>query len=413
MSPTTSKAERRRQTLRPQSPGLRSQLYDIIFEAESPAGRWFDISLLIAILASITIVSLETVPGYTQRPRLIAFFEVMEWVLTILFTIEYFLRLYCVRHPLRYAFSFWGMIDLLSILPSYITYMVGTSSRSFVILRSVRLLRVFRVLKLWRMMNEADELASAIWKVRDKIIVFVAVVLVAVTISGTLMYHIETFSRDSVDRHPDELAVVLDMEPVVIEKIIDLRDYVVLDPGSTELQLRQLLTLEEYLQARTKYGDTAFTADIGPDAITKLLNTVDLDEMIDNIQDKIDTARTLRETEIWEERLKTVYTIRDIKNRPASQFTSIPQSMYWAIVTMTTVGYGDVVPKTAAGKVISAILILLGYSLIIVPSTFVSAEFIQQHQKSPSQTSLCQNCEAPGQRAEATFCYRCGERLDS
>jgi len=189
MSPKTDPNQRRRQSLRPEGNHFRGTLYDIIFEADTPAGRAFDIGLLVAILASIAIVSLETVPGYTQYPQLITFFNIAEWVLTFLFTIEYGLRLYCVRNPLRYAFSFWGLIDLLSILPSYITYFIGSSSRSFVILRSIRLLRVFRVLKLWRMMNEADELASAIWKVRDKIIVFVAVVLVAVTISGTLMYH--------------------------------------------------------------------------------------------------------------------------------------------------------------------------------------------------------------------------------
>ena len=270
-------------------------LYDIIFEADVPAGRWFDIALLFAILASITIVSLETVPDYQDRPGLMAFFGIAEWILTILFTIEYVLRLICVRKPLKYAFSFWGMIDLLSILPSYVTIFVGSSSRSFVILRSVRLLRVFRVLKLWRMMNEADELSAAIWKARNKIIVFVAVVLVAVTISGTLMYHIEALTADGVDR--------------------------------------------------------------------------------------------------------------------SSQFTSIPQAMYWAIVTMTTVGYGDVVPQTAAGKIISAVLILLGYSLIIVPSTFVSAEILH-NQQAETEDHPCHVCDAGHQREDATFCYRCGARLD-
>ena len=295
MSTANSNAKRRRrQTLRPEDPGWRSTLYDIIFEADTQAGRWFDIGLLVAILASITIVSLETVPGYQSRPMLMRAFESAEWLLTILFTIEYVLRLYCVRHPFRYAFSFWGLIDLLSILPSYLTLAIGKSSRSFVILRSIRLLRVFRVLKLWRMMNEADELATAVWAARNKIIVFLAVVLVAVTISGTLMFHIETLTDDGIDN--------------------------------------------------------------------------------------------------------------------SSDFTSIPQAMYWAIVTMTTVGYGDVVPHTSAGKVISAILILLGYSLIIVPSTFVSAEII--HQKQEEEEHHCYNCDAPGQRGDATYCYRCGFRLD-
>jgi voltage-gated potassium channel len=296
MSSSTPQKRRRRETLRPEAPGWRRTLYDVIFEADTPAGRWFDIGLLVAILASITIVSLETVPDYQDRPGLMASFEASEWVLTILFTIEYVLRWICVRKPLRYAFSFWGLIDLLSILPTYVTYFIGSSSRSFVILRSIRLLRVFRVLKLWRMMNEAEELSSAIWKARNKIIVFVAVVLVAVTISGTLMYHIEALTADGVDR--------------------------------------------------------------------------------------------------------------------TSQFTSIPQSMYWAIVTMTTVGYGDIVPQTTIGKVISAILILLGYSLIIVPSTFVSTELIQRKHELGEEIT-CHTCDAGGQRPDATYCYRCGERLDA
>jgi voltage-gated potassium channel len=294
MTSSPTRAQRRRLTQRPQNEGWRRHFYDIIFEADTPAGRWFDISLLVAILASITIVSLETVPEYERRPNLMTFFESCEWVLTFIFTIEYALRLVCVRRPLRYAISFWGVIDLLSILPTYVTYFVGSSSRSFVILRSVRLLRVFRVLKLWRMMNEADELATAIWKARNKITVFVAVVLVAVTISGTLMYHIEGMSED--------------------------------DGGQT------------------------------------------------------------------------------------SQFTSIPESMYWAIVTMTTVGYGDIVPHTTVGRVMSAILILLGYSLIIVPSTFVSAELVQR--TLPAEELPCHHCEAPNQPEGAVFCYRCGKRLD-
>ena len=274
----------------PDSPPWRVAMYDIIFEADTAAGRAFDIALLVAILASITVVSLETVPDYKDNVGLNHFFDASEWFLTVLFTIEYVLRLICSRRPVRYAFSFWGIIDLLSILPSYVTFLVGSSQRSFVILRSVRLLRVFRVLKLWRMMNEADELAAAIWRVRDKIIVFLSVVLVAVT----------------------------------IRRNFDVPHRETIRPGMAET-------------------------------------------------DGLD---------------------------PNSQFTSIPQSMYWAIVTMTTVGYGDVVPQTAVGKVISAMLILLGYSLIIVPSTFVSAEFIQQKQIQRDEVP-CQNCDAPTHRGDA------------
>lgn len=294
MQDKSNRKPRRRLSQRPDEPGWRRHLYDVIFEAEDTAGKWFDIALLIAILASITIVSLETVPKYRTNETVLAAFGVCEWMLTILFTVEYVMRVCCVRRPLRYIFSFWGMIDLLSILPTYVTHFVGSGSQSFVILRAVRLLRVFRVLKLWRMMNEADELASALWRARNKIIVFLVVVLVAVTISGTLMYHIETLTKDGIDQE--------------------------------------------------------------------------------------------------------------------SKFTSIPQAMYWAIVTMTTVGYGDVVPQTAAGKVISSVLILLGYSLIIVPSTFVSAEIVQQANR--GNTIICPTCGARDVREDATYCYRCGARLE-
>lgn len=293
------KKKRRRESQRPTEDGWRTSLYDIIFEADSPAGRWFDILLLVAILASITIVSLETVPSYESNESLMNFFWVSEWVLTGLFTIEYVLRLACVRSPLRYAFSFWGLIDLLSILPTYVAPIINAESRSFVIVRAVRLLRVFRVLKLWRMMDEADELGSAIWHARNKIIVFLTVVLVAVTISGTLMFHIEAIAA----------------------------------------------------------------ANAAPDDVTQ-----------------------------------------------QSLFTSIPEAMYWAIVTMTTVGYGDVVPRSAIGKAISAALILLGYSLIIVPSTFIGAEIIQSRQAATDHTS-CENCETAGHREDAEFCYRCGKRF--
>jgi len=411
MSPNPDRVQRRRESLRPEGKNLRGTIYDIIFEADTPAGRGFDIALLFAILASITIESMQTVPGFTQQPQLLSLFNIAEWVLTFLFTIEYVLRLYCVRKPLRYVFSFWGLIDVLSIMPSYITYFIGTSSRSFVIIRSIRLLRVFRVLKLWRMMNEADELASAIWKVRDKIIVFVAVVLVAVTISGTLMYHIETYSQGIIDESPADLAVVLNIDPIAIGKVLDQESYIVLDSGNTPLKYHQLLSPREYLNAQKEYKDDTFSADIGPDAIVKMVAAVNLEDMVDQLQARIETASTNASKDSLEQELDVVTSIREINSRPKSKFTSIPQSMYWAIVTMTTVGYGDVVPQTAAGKVISAMLILLGYSLIIVPSTFVSAEFIQQHQKNSDQAAPCEQCAAVGQRRDADFCYRCGIRF--
>ncbi|TWU48532.1 Cyclic nucleotide-gated potassium channel [Rubripirellula tenax] len=278
----------KRDVQRPADPGWRREWHDIIFEADSPAGRWFDIGLLVAILASIVLVAMETVPEYAAWQDQ---FVLCERILAGLFTIEYVMRLMTVRRPIKYAISFWGIIDVLSFLPTFIMPLMGASSASFVTLRAIRLLRVFRVLKLWRMMDDADELASAVWRSRNKIIVFLSVVLVAVTISGTLMYHIE----------------------------------------------------------------------------------------------HLDGAEG------------------------SGQFTSIPQAMYWAIVTMTTVGYGDIVPKTTLGKFISAALILLGYSLIIVPSTFVSAEIIQQTQ-TPDEPP-CPHCAAVGQPVDAKYCYRCGDLL--
>jgi voltage-gated potassium channel len=291
---TQARNLQRRDQQRPLNEGWRQRWYDIIFEAESPWGRWFDIGILVAILVSIVIVSLESIPGYIGNSKLL-FCEVL---LTGLFTMEYVMRLLCVRKPLRYAISFWGIIDLLSFLPTYVTPFLGRSSQSFVIVRSIRLLRVFRVLKLWRMMNDADELSTAIWRSRNKVVVFLCVVLVAVTISGTLMYQIETISSNP--EHENGL-----------------------DPNS--------------------------------------------------------------------------------------QFTSIPQSMYWAIVTMTTVGYGDVVPQTNIGKVISAALILLGYSLIIVPSTFVSAEIVNK--KTEESSLLCPVCDATHHHKDAGYCYRCGGKF--
>ncbi|MEZ6133604.1 MAG: ion transporter [Pirellulaceae bacterium] len=264
----------------------RDKMYVIIFEADTRAGQWFDIALLIAILLSVSVVSLETVESVQQRWA--SELEATEWVLTLLFTAEYIARLLCVRKPLKYAFSFFGIIDLLACLPLYITTFTSFDSKSLAIVRSIRLLRVFRVLKMMRMLREAHELKRAVWQSRDKIFVFLAVVIVAVTISGTIMYQVE-------------------------------------------------------------------------------------------------------------------------KGAPGNQFTSIPESMYWAVVTMTTVGYGDIVPHTVVGKCISAALILLGYSLIIVPMSVVSAEMHQQKKSLTART--CPHCFREGHLPDAKYCDRCGEML--
>lgn len=294
----------RRLPQRPTDAGLRQRLYDIIFEAETRSGRAFDIALLILILSSICVIALETVSTLYNDPKYQGWFTRLELMFAVLFGTEYLLRCYCVRKPLRYIFSFWGLVDLLSFLPSLLVGLGSQRQNAFMSLRSIRLLRVFRVLKLWRMMSEADVLATAIWRSRDKIIVFLSVVLVAVTISATLMYHVES-------------SVLFSDDPA------------------------------------------------------------------------------------------------------SSQFTSIPQAMYWAIVTMTTVGYGDVVPTTIAGKIISAMLILLGYSMIIVPTGFVSAEFsAYRTRREPPQIAVpqqaeirCAACDCTDHLAQAVFCQRCGSRL--
>lgn len=280
----------------------RDALYVVIFEADTRAGQVFDIVLLMAIVASIAVISLETVDYFENSLPWRNSLYAIEWILTLLFTAEYVARLVCVRRPLRYAFSFFGVIDFLACVPLYLT-LFSIESKSLMIVRSIRLLRVFRVLKMMRMLREAHDLKDAIWKSRDKIFVFVAVVMVAVTISGTLMYHIEHIV-------PQQEIAIGDERPPVDD-----------------------------------------------------------------------------------------------------QFSSIPQSMYWAIVTMTTVGYGDIVPRTTVGKVISAALILLGYSLIIVPTGFVSAEIQSQKRADSLNTRTCPHCLREGHAPEANFCNICGHNL--
>ncbi len=276
----------------------RDDLYVIIFEADTRAGQIFDIGLLVAIILSVTVIALETVEYFETNDTWRDVLRTVEWILTLLFTAEYIARLVCVRRPLKYATSFFGIIDLLACIPLYLT-LFQINSKSWMIVRSIRLLRVFRVLKMMRMLREANDLQQAVWKSRDKIFVFLATVTVAVTIAGTLMYHVEH---------------------------VELTD----------------------------------------DQVTA--GEVD-------------------------------------------QFQSIPQSMYWAIVTMTTVGYGDMVPRTPVGKAISAALILLGYSLIIVPTGFVSAEIQSQRKHERLTSRACPHCLREGHATDAVYCDTCGDKL--
>lgn len=276
----------------------REHLYEIIFEADTRAGKLFDVVLLVAILLSVAVVMLESVRSIRSAHGGLLF--AAEWFFTILFTVEYVVRLICVPRPLRYVFSFYGIVDLLAILPTYLTaipYVAGRAgTQRLATIRALRLLRAFRIFKLAHMLSEAEALRQAIWAARAKIAVFLSVVLIAVVIVGSAMHLIEGGKVDA------------DGRPIV------------------------------------------------------------------------------------------------------TGFDSIPESMYWAIVTMTTVGYGDVSPSTPAGKALAAGMMMLGYCLIIVPTGIVTAELTHVGSKRLS-TQVCPGCMAEGHDADAAFCKYCGTHL--
>ena len=316
---------------------LRHRIHEIIFEADTTAGLLFDVILLVAILLSVLAVCLETVESFQSRYR--SLFDIAEWIFTILFTVEYVLRLYCVKRPMRYATSFFGVIDLLAVLPTYIALLFANAPHLAVV-RAFRLLRVFRIFKLIHFMKEADELGRAIMRARTKIVVFVGVVVVAITVAGTLMYEIENWGNGK--------SIPFDSEQQRLDKTAELK---------ASLQLA--VSKEDY------------------DAADLVLKD-----------------------------------LRDLEHlHVKSKFKNIPESMYWATVTMTTVGYGDIVPTTTLGKFVAAILILLGYSLIIVPTGFVSAEFIEAR-RSPPSTQACPYCMLESHDHDAVHCKQCGKRLN-
>jgi voltage-gated potassium channel len=264
--------------------GWRAKAHEVIFEADTSAGKLFDVVLIATILLSVVVVSAETMAGVRARvgPQL----RVAEWVITILFTIEYVLRLLCVERPWAYARSFYGIIDLLAVLPTYVS-VIWPGTQALVVVRVLRLLRIFRVLKLVQYVSEARTLRRALQASSRKIFVFVFVVLTVVVIVGSMMYLIEGPSRG---------------------------------------------------------------------------------------------------------------------------FTSIPVSIYWAIVTLTTVGYGDIAPQTALGQFLSAFVMILGYGIIAVPTGIVTTELVREERRGAS-TQACRVCAAEGHDADATFCKYCGTRL--
>ncbi len=261
----------------------KSRLHEIIFEADTPEGKAFDVILMIAILLSVAAVMLESVTPIRQEYGTLL--RLAEWVFTLLFTLEYSLRIACIKAPRSYIFSFFGIIDLLAIVPTYLSLFIP-GAQSLVVIRTLRLLRVFRVLKLGRYVIEERALRLALAASRPKITVFLVAILSIVTIMGTLMYLIE--------------------------------------------------------------GE-------------------------------------------------------------AGGFSSIPRGIYWAVVTMTTVGYGDITPQTPLGQSLSACLMVIGYGMIAVPTGIISVDLARAHLQ--VSTQACPNCSSEGHEPDSVFCRRCSARL--
>lgn len=266
---------------------LQHKIYTIIFEADTPAGKAFDVGLIFAIIFSVIIVMLESVQDLSVRYKTL--FTTLEWVLTFFFTIEYILRVYSYPRPKKYIFSFYGMIDFLATFPAYLTFFFS-GAHYFMVMRAFRLLRIFRIFKLFNFLEEGENLLYSIRDSRRKIFVFFFFVVIIVISIGTVMYMIE---------------------------------------GSL----------------------------------------------------------------------------------PGSQFRNIPSSIYWAVVTLTTVGYGDITPVTPLGRFLSACVMLLGYTIIAVPTGIVSVSMINARRKKKLQ-SECPRCHADMHDEDALFCKYCGEKLE-
>ncbi|QEC43211.1 ion transporter [Pseudobacter ginsenosidimutans] len=261
------------------------KLHEIIYESEKPEGKAFDIALLACILISILVVVLDSVDHLHQLYGRL--FSVMEWFFTIVFTIEYILRLICIRKPYKYIFSGFGIIDLLAIIPSYLS-IVFAGAQSLLVFRALRLLRVFRIFRLVHFLSEMRFLSVALLNSLRKISIFILFVLTIVTILGSIIYLVEG---------------------------------------------------------------------------------------------------------------------------PEHGFTSIPQSIYWAIVTITTVGYGDVAPATPLGKFIASFIMLLGYGIIAVPTGIVTTEMALAVKSKRQDNRACPSCGKEGHEHDASFCKFCGAKL--
>lgn len=272
--------------------GWRHRLHEIIYEADTPLGKFFDITLVVLIVLSVVLVMLESVKEIDANFHNILLG--LEWVITIFFTLEYIARIISIKKPWKYVFSFYGIIDFVSTIPLYLSY-IFAGSQVLLAVRAFRLLRIFRILKLVKFLGEASQLGAALRASRAKIAVFIYVVLILSIIMGTLMYLIES----------DEAG-----------------------------------------------------------------------------------------------------------------FTSIPRSIYWTIVTLTTVGYGDIAPQTNLGQFIATIIMVLGYGIIAVPTGIVTVEFTKSGKRKKGVTNVvhtntqaCPSCACEGHRDNAKHCYNCGDLL--
>ncbi|HBE41569.1 MAG TPA: ion transporter [Bacteroidales bacterium] len=262
----------------------KKRLYEIIFEADTTAGKVFDLSLISMILISILTVMLDSIPSVHDKFSLPL--RIAEWVITLIFTIEYILRIYVVNKPVSYIFSFYGIVDLMAILPGFIVF-IFPGVQSLMVIRAVRLLRVFRILKFSRYTSAGRSLMRALYRSREKILIFISVVITLVVIFGTIIYLIE--------------------------------------------------------------GEE-------------------------------------------------------------NGFTSIPVSIYWAVVTLTTVGYGDIAPVTGLGQFLASVVMIMGYAIIAVPTGIVTTEMIKASGR--SNTQVCQNCMFDRHEDDALYCKKCGTKLD-
>ncbi|UII75608.1 ion transporter [Flagellimonas sp. HMM57] len=271
--------------------GWKNTLHEIIYEADTPLGKIFDITLFVLIILSVLLVMLESVDEIDAKYH--SSLLVLEWVITGFFTLEYIARIISIRKPWKYIFSFFGIIDFISTIPLYLSYILA-GSQVLIAFRAFRLLRIFRILKLVKYIGEASQLQSALKASRAKIGVFIYVVLILSVIMGTVMYLIES----------DEAG-----------------------------------------------------------------------------------------------------------------FTSIPRSIYWTIVTLTTVGYGDIAPETNLGQFFATVIMILGYGIIAVPTGIVTVEFSKFGKEKKgdnlvhTNTKACPGCGVEGHRDDATHCYNCGEPL--